>query len=339
MLSTVDSIEWQRITDLIKLLGEERFRSGEELGELLTISRAAVWKYIKKIEQLGVKVESIKGKGYKLANRLNLLDEKKIKSLFTGLASREIKELNLFASINSTNSFLMQKDNIKGHVCLAEMQTAGRGRRGREWVSPFAQNIYLSMGWCFESGISAVKGLSLGVGVAITNALREHLSANIQLKWPNDVVVQAEDGAGYQKLAGVLIELRGDLSGLCELIIGIGINYDMDLNATKVIDQPWIDLRKLADDVLPERNLLVASILNHLCNLLVDYEQKTFSFYREQWEALCAHRDRIISVSRGDMLIHAKYFGLTNDGALILLNESGEKLIFDGGEISIRDAQ
>lgn len=336
MLSTVDSMEWKRITDLIGLLGEERFRSGEELGEQLNISRAAVWKYIKKIEQLGVKIESIKGKGYKLVNKLNLLDGEKIKSLLAEPALREIKVLDLFSSINSTNSFLMQKENIKGHVCLAEMQTAGRGRRGRTWVSPFAQNIYLSMGWCFESGISAVKGLSLAVGVSIANALREHISVNIQLKWPNDIVIQAENQSRYQKLAGVLIELRGDLSGFCELIIGIGINYDMDADLAG-IDQPWVDLHRLASGVLPERNHLVASILNHLCNLLVDYEQKTFAFYREQWEKLCAHQQRVISVIQGDKLIQAKYFGLTDDGALILLNESGEKLIFDGGEISIRD--
>lgn len=334
-MSASDSMEWQRITDLIRLLAEERYRSGEELGELLKISRAAVWKYIKKIELLGVKVETIKGKGYRLQNKLHLLDRHKIQSLLMPDAAIEIKEINVFASINSTNNYLMQKENIKGHVCLAEMQTAGRGRRGRTWVSPFAQNIYLSMGWCFESGISAVKGLSLAVGVSIINALTEHLEAEIKLKWPNDIVVYAKNQQGYKKLAGVLIELRGDLSGFCELIIGVGINYDMRSGA-KDIDQPWIDLQCLNESKLPERNLLVASILNHLSELLANFEQRTFAFYRERWESLCIHQDQIVCVSQGDKLIEAKYLGLTDDGALILMKETGEKLIFDGGEISIR---
>ena len=334
-MSASDSMEWQRITDLIRLLAEERYRSGEELGELLKISRAAVWKYIKKIELLGVKVETIKGKGYRLQNKLHLLDRHKIQSLLVPDAAIEIKEINVFASINSTNNYLMQKENIKGHVCLAEIQTAGRGRRGRTWVSPFAQNIYLSLGWCFESGISAVKGLSLAVGVSIINALAEHLEAEIKLKWPNDIVVYAKNQQGYKKLAGVLIELRGDLSGFCELIIGVGINYDMRSGA-KDIDQPWIDLQCLDEGKLPERNLLVASILNHLSELLANFEQRTFAFYRERWESLCIHQDQIVCVSQGDKLIEAKYRGLTDDGALILMKETGEKLIFDGGEISIR---
>jgi BirA family transcriptional regulator, biotin operon repressor / biotin---[acetyl-CoA-carboxylase] ligase len=337
MLSTSDSLEWKRITDLIKLLGDGQFRSGEELGELLAISRTGIWKYIKKIEQLGVNVETVKGKGYRLKNKLNLLDQHKIQSLFSPVSKSEIKTLNVFASINSTNSYLMQKENIKGEVCLAEMQTAGRGRRGREWVSPFAQNIYISMGWCFGSGISAVKGLSLAVGISMINALREHVSANIQLKWPNDIVTYAENQQGYQKLAGVLIELRGDLSGFCELIIGVGINYDMCL-ADVEISQPWIDLRKLSNHELPERNVLVASIINHLSGLLVEYEQKTFSFYRKQWESLCVHQGRMICVSQGEKLTQGVYLGLTDDGALILVKDTGEQLIFDGGEVSIRSA-
>jgi BirA family transcriptional regulator, biotin operon repressor / biotin---[acetyl-CoA-carboxylase] ligase len=338
MLSTSDSLEWKRITDLIKLLGDGQFRSGEELGELLAISRTGIWKYIKKIEQLGVSVETIKGKGYRLKNKLNLLDQHKIQSLFSPVSKSEVKTLNVFASINSTNSYLMQKENIKGEVCLAEMQTGGRGRRGREWVSPFAQNIYISMGWCFGSGVSAVKGLSLAVGISIINALREHVAANIQLKWPNDIVIYARNQHGYQKLAGVLIELRGDLSGFCEVIIGVGVNCDMYMDDVG-ISQPWIDLRRLDNQGLPERSVLVASIINHLSGLLVEYEEKRFASYMQQWESLCIHQGQVICVSQGEKLIRGLYSGLTDDGALILMKDTGEQLIFDSGEISIRNAQ
>jgi BirA family transcriptional regulator, biotin operon repressor / biotin---[acetyl-CoA-carboxylase] ligase len=336
-MSSVDSTEWKSIYSILDLLARCEYISGEDLGESLSISRAGVWKYIKKIEQLGINVESIKGKGYRLTHGLSLLKAEKIVALLDSVTQKNIKSLDVYPVIASTNSFLLDQQNIQGRVCLAELQTSGRGRRGRQWVSPFARNIYLSIGWRFESGIAAVQGLSLAVGVAITNALKKFQLDGVYLKWPNDVVIKSADHLGYKKLAGILIELRGDVSGDCELIIGVGLNYDMD--AGQLIDQPWIDIKQIVAGKnldLPSRNELAAEMVDRIVALLLDYEQKTFSFYREPWEVLNIHNQQHVSVALGSELIEGKFSGLNDEGALILCKSSGENIVFNGGEISIR---
>jgi BirA family transcriptional regulator, biotin operon repressor / biotin---[acetyl-CoA-carboxylase] ligase len=336
-MSSADSMEWKSIYNILELLAQGEYISGEDLGNSLSISRAGVWKYIKKIEQLGINVESIKGKGYRLTHRLSLLKSEKIISLLEPLIEKNIKSVDVFPVITSTNSFLLDQQNVQGKVCLAELQTSGRGRRGRQWVSPFARNIYLSIGWRFESGITAVQGLSLAVGVAIIDVLKKYQLNDVYLKWPNDVVVKSNEYPGYKKLAGILIELRGDVSGDCELIIGVGLNYDMEVD--QLIDQPWIDLRQILianNLVLPSRNELAADMVNHIVALLLDYEQKTFSFYREDWESLNIHNQQHIGVTLGREVVEGIFCSLNDEGALVLHKASGEQVIFNGGEISIR---
>ncbi|MBK8186817.1 MAG: bifunctional biotin--[acetyl-CoA-carboxylase] ligase/biotin operon repressor BirA [Cellvibrio sp.] len=333
-MSAFDSVEWTRITDLIDLLSDGECHSGEQLGLSLAISRAGVWKYIKKIEQLGVCIESIKGKGYKLKNGLHLLDLKKIGGLLTPLAKDNIAALDLFSIINSTNTYLLNQKNIRGKVCLAELQTEGRGRRGRQWVSPFGRNIYLSIGWSFESGVSAAQGLSLAVGVAIVEVLNQYQINGLYLKWPNDVVIKNSESDEYKKLAGILIELRGDVSGDCDLIIGVGLNFEMEI--AHGIDQPWISLSQVSEHKLPDRNTVVAELISKIIQLLVGYERHTFAHYRESWGAVNIHMHKRISTLQGKELIEGVCCGVTDEGALILLKDSGETLIVSGGEISIR---
>ncbi len=339
-MSSADSTEWKSIYSILNFLARCEYVSGEALGQNLSMSRAGVWKYIKKIEQLGIKVESIKGKGYRLVDRLSLLDVEIINDLLAPSIKSHIQSLDVFPAIDSTNSVLLGQQNIKGKVCLAELQTSGRGRRGRQWISPFARNIYLSIGWRFESGIAAVQGLSLAVGVAIIDVLQKHDINNAYLKWPNDVVIKSPNYLGYKKLAGILIELRGDVSGDCELIIGIGLNYDMDTDQS--IDQPWIDLRQVLNGSnlsLPSRNELAADMVDRIITLLVDYEQKTFSHYRDSWESLNVHQQQMISVSLGTEWADGVFCGLNDEGALVLRKMSGEQVTYNGGEISIRSSQ
>lgn len=333
-MSSFDSVEWARIRGVIDLLSDGECHSGEQLGQALDISRAGVWKYIKKIEQLGISIESIKGKGYKLKSHMHLLDSEKVAGLLAPLVKENIASLVLFSIINSTNTYLLNQQNIRGKICLAEMQTEGRGRRGRQWVSPFGRNIYLSIGWSFESGVSAVQGLSLAVGVAIVDVLNQYQIDRLYLKWPNDVVIKNSDSDEYKKLAGILIELRGDVSGDCDLIIGVGLNFDME--TAQPIDQPWVSLRQVFESELPDRNAVVAELISKIMQLLMEYERKTFACYRESWEAVNIHLQKKISVHQGKELIEGLCCGVNDEGALILLNDVGETLIVSGGEISIR---
>jgi len=159
---------------ILDILKDGNFHSGESLGEALGCSRTAVWKQLQKLEILGLDIESIKGTGYRVAGGFELLEAQLIKSQLTEMAAAELGDLEVFKSIDSTNKYAREKAEqapVSGSVVLAEQQSAGRGRRGKTWVSPFAANIYLSIVWDFEQGAQALEGLSLAVGVAVKRAL------------------------------------------------------------------------------------------------------------------------------------------------------------------------
>lgn len=316
---------------ILDLLSDGQFHSGEELGVLLGVSRAAVWKHLQKLEVLGIKLVSIKGRGYCIEGGLDLFDIKKINAfLHTALPLN----FHLFFEIDSTNAFLMRHANPAQQVCLAEAQSSGRGRRGRTWVSPFAQNIYCSVGWGFEGGVAVLEGLSLAVGLVIVRVLQGYGIVGLKLKWPNDVLY--ED----RKLAGVLIEITGDPAGYCQVVVGVGINVSMGIGEGKEIAQPWIDLHSiLAQQELPlvSRNQLVAALVDELVEVLGEYERKGFAAYCAEWQSFNMHAGQVVELSNGNLICSGVCVGVSQAGALILDTEQGREL-FHGGEISLRRA-
>lgn len=314
---------------ILQLLADGQFHSGEELGGLIGVSRSAVWKHLQKMEEIGVKVSSIKGRGYCISGGLDLLDQVKIRAeLCTSLAL----ELSVFTQIDSTNSFLMRKEARAMQVCLAEFQSDGRGRRGRRWISPFAKNIYCSIGWGFESGVAALEGLSLAIGLAVVRTLRRHGVSGLELKWPNDVLY------GDQKLAGILIEMTGDPAGYCEVVIGLGVNISMINQDVELIDQPWVDLHSilLAQGLsLISRNQLAAMLIDELVSLLANYSQSGFSVYWDEWQSYNAYKGKLVELTNGSVIHQGVCMGVTTKGALIIETASGEE-IFHGGEVSLR---
>lgn len=315
---------------ILNLLSNGQFHSGEEIGLLLGISRAAAWKHLQKLEALGINVLSIKGRGYCIDGGLDLLDQEKI---LAQLTSKLPLNLNMFAQIDSTNSYLMRQEKPAMQICLAESQTAGRGRRGRVWVSPFAQNLYCSIGWGFEGGVAAIEGLSLVVGLAIVRALQQcGVSRGLKLKWPNDVLYE------NQKLAGVLVEVTGDPSGYCQVIIGVGINVAMGDDQAVAIDQPWIDLREIWHQLQiagVSRNQLTSTLIDELVRVLEDYDRKGFPGYCTEWQSLNAHAGRHIELRNGNAIHSGVCIGVSEDGALRVKTAFGEEC-FHGGEISLR---
>lgn len=322
-------LETGSLRKILDLLADGQLHSGEELGLLLGVSRAAVWKHLQKLEGLGIKLLSVKGRGYCIDGGLDLLDLKKI---LEHVHSTLPLKLNLFPQIDSTNTYLMRHENPALQVCLAESQSAGRGRRGRVWVSPFAQNIYCSIGWGFEGGVAALEGLSLAVGLAIVRALQHYGITGLELKWPNDVLYQ------NQKLAGVLIEIAGDPAGYCQVVVGVGINVAMDNEQDNIISQPWIDLRSiLAQQGFPpaSRNKLVATLIDEMVLVLNGYEKTGFSGYCAEWQSLNAHAGQVVELRNGNIVCAGVCIGISEGGALVLETAKGREA-FHGGEISLR---
>jgi len=331
-----DIYESTKLRALLTCLGDGGFHSGETLGRLLGISRAAVWKQLQRLESLGIRVESVKGRGYRLSAALELLDRQRIDTELTPAAQNAICKIDVFNQIDSTNTYLLRQVDAHGRVCLAESQTAGRGRRGRDWFSPFARNLYFSLGWSFEGGLSSLEGLSLAIGVGISRALCELGVSGVQLKWPNDLLCEEK------KLAGILIEVTGDPTGSCMAVIGVGLNVDMTGVAvgTEQVSQPWVDLHAIASKQqlsLPGRNQLVAGILNHLVPILANYSRDRFKPYRVEWDSLCAFAGREVVITNGVQQSRGVLLGANDQGALRLLERDVEQLYF-GGELSLRPA-
>jgi BirA family transcriptional regulator, biotin operon repressor / biotin---[acetyl-CoA-carboxylase] ligase len=328
-----------RLRSILECLADGQYHSGEYLGHILGVSRAAVWKHLQKLESLGINIQSVKGKGYVIEGGLELLDKQKILSELSVSSVSVCKHLDIFSIIDSTNSYILAKPDIAGHVCIAEAQTAGRGRRGRVWHSPFAQNIYMSLGWGFEGGVAALEGLSLAVGVALVRALNGVGIEGVSLKWPNDVLYK------NKKLAGILIEMMGDPAGYCQAVIGIGLNVRMATDdaksvADQAIQQPWIDVQTLANDAglapIP-RNRLAASLINELLLMMPGYSEQGFSAYRLAWDQYNAHAGQWIDLHSAQRVVSGIMLGVNEQGALRLQTSQGEELFY-GGEVSLRTA-
>lgn len=315
--------------ELLQLLGDGENHSGQELAGLLNVSRTAIWKQLAKLEDLGLELLSQSGKGYCLVGGLELLEKDVINTLLEPSTLNTITDLTLLKFVDSTNSYLMRQEQTAGIcVCFAEFQTAGRGRRGRQWVSPFASNIYLSLRLSISSGLGAVEGLSLAVGVAIARALHELGVADVQLKWPNDVLWSG------RKLGGILIEVVGDPSGVCHLVVGLGLNLKTEKSMSNAIDQPWVALDEILS-VSPSRNQVAACLLNHIVPLLGDYEARGFGRYKHEWESLNAHANQWVDLYMGSAQASGLMRGVNAVGALLLETDKGLE-VFHGGEVSLR---
>lgn len=319
--------ESDSVNAALALLADGEFHSGEQLGALLGVSRAAVWKILKKFELLDIQVLSVKGRGYRIDGGLDLLNKELIQQ-------RYIDSLNvqIFTQLDSTNSYLLRLNRPDRQVCLAESQTAGRGRRGRNWASPFARNLYLSIGWRFDGGIAALEGLSLAIGVCLVRALESNGVKGLSLKWPNDIHYK------NKKLGGILIEVNGDPLGDCLCVAGIGVNVSMPQSASSVIDQPWINLSEIMSEqsIAPiTRNQLVCSVLDQLLKILPSYQQDGFVAYRDEWIRAAAYLNQEVSIHTPNRTEHGVLLGVDDTGAL-RIDISGVEQRFHGGEISMR---
>jgi BirA family biotin operon repressor/biotin-[acetyl-CoA-carboxylase] ligase len=320
---------------LLSLLANGEFRSGQVLADQLGVSRTAVWKQLNALAaEYDLEVESVRGKGYRIPGGIDLLDTGQVIGALTGPARALLGSLEILDTIDSTNAELMrraERGGAPGLVCTAEQQTAGRGRRGRQWVSPYAGNLYLSVLWEFSEGAAALEGLSLAVGVAVARALQGCGVAGIRLKWPNDVLY---DGA---KLGGILLEMQGDVAGPCRVVIGIGLNVAMPAAAAGNIEQAWTDIATVTGGRQPRRSHLLAAVLNELLPLLADFEQRGFASWREQWLALDAFADKRVTLRTGSTPVGGIARGVDERGALLFETDAGVQAVH-GGEISLRAA-
>ena len=322
---------------LLRALRADRAVSGNDLAARLGVTRAAVWKQIRGLRTLGAPVDAVAGRGYRLAWPFEALDADAIRAQldraeFDPALRKRLRNIAVRWQIDSTSSELLRAATDGApdlSICLAEMQSAGRGRRGRAWISPLGANVYLSLLKRFERGMGTLSGLSLAVGVALTEALEDCAAAGVGLKWPNDVVVEG------RKLAGILVEAGGEFLGPCFAVIGIGINLRLPENIET--GQPATDLARICGAAVPSRNRVVARLLAHLVVALDRFASTGFAPFAARSAARDALAGKHVRVQAADGARDGVAMGVDARGAL-RVRHGATLAVYDSADVSVRAA-
>lgn len=318
---------------ILERLAAGEFCSGQQLGEECGVSRTAIGKHVNALQALGLTIYSVTGKGYRLENTTALLEQRKI---IAAMSPAQPMQVEVHTVVDSTNEIIKQKIQkgelihaAPGYTVFAEAQTAGRGRRGKQWISPLGSSLYFSTHWRFEQGISATMGLSLAVGIALSEALNELGIAELGLKWPNDVYYQGK------KLAGILIELESQGADSCDIVIGVGLNILLPEDVSKEIGQPYTDLSDSGIEL--DRNQIAGTILANLQKTLIEFEAGGFKVMTERWNQYDCFVGERVKLLIGQRVVEGIAHGVDEQGGIVLLID-GEEQTFFGGEISLRKA-
>lgn len=327
---------------LLALLAAGEPLSGEALAVTAGVTRAAIWKQVEALRRRGVPVEARGAAGYCLPWPLQMLDAARIRTLLPASAASALTALDVYWELDSTSSELQRRGAAAGDfsVVLAETQHAGRGRRGREWLSPPGMNIYLSCLKRFDAGFAALTGLSLAVGVIALRALEVLGIDGAGLKWPNDLLVapaRCHDGPGG-KLGGILIELSGEYQGPCAAIIGIGLNLRLTPALREQAGQPVADLAGLGGGAPPDRNLLVATLITALVEGLREFERDGFAAFGADYARYDLLRDQPLQLSGALEAFRGVGAGVDSRGALQVRLEDGSMRRVDSADVTVRRA-
>ena len=314
-------------------------RSGVELAAKTGVTRAAVWKQIEALRARGVPVEAGGASGYRLPWPIQLLDTARIQATLPAAIAKRLGALEVHWELDSTSSELQRRGATAPDLSLvlAETQSAGRGRRGRHWLSPPGLNLYLSCLKRFDTGFAALSGLSLAIGVIVLRTLESLGIAGAGLKWPNDVLAAAP-GQALGKLAGILVELSGEYQGPCAAVIGIGLNLRLTDVLRAQAGQPACDLAMLAGGTPPDRNRVAAALIAALAEGLHQFEREGFAAFADDYAHHDLLRDQPLRLSGAGGEHDGIGAGVDSRGALLLRLPSGEVQHVDSADVTVRRA-
>lgn len=313
----------------LRLLENGEFHSGEDIGRALGISRESVSNALEGVEDHGLAVERIRGRGYRLVTPVQWLDAGKISTAMGSSAKRFA--LEIVDRTGSTNDDLLARvaqGGPSGLVRVAELQTRGRGRRGRQWHTGLGGALTFSILWRFVQGAGFLSGLSLAVGLGLMRVVRRHGAREAMLKWPNDLLWR------HRKLAGILIELSGEVMGPTAAVIGIGLNVRLAQFVVDEIDQPVVDLAGIGVEI--DRNALLGECLAELDSILARFSDRGFAPFAQEWNLAHAYHDKMVRLRMPDNSVQeGRVAGVAQDGALVLAVRSGTRKFY-GGELTLR---
>jgi len=318
----------EQLLPLLRTLADGGWHSGEALAQEAGITRAGLSKRLQRLMHWGLEIETQPGRGCRLMHPLELLDADLVRGALPPALQGRVA-VRVLAGTDSTNTQLLAADPAHDpQALLAEHQSAGRGRHGRSWHSPFGANLYLSLAWTFPQWPAALTALPLATGVATAEALAELELPELRLKWPNDL------WCGNAKLGGILIEQRGEAGGACRVVIGLGLNVAMRSATTAHIAQPWTTLAEQLGRP-PSRNALAGRILGHWVAMLGRFAAEGFAPFEPGFRALDLLRNRAVALSLPDGEFAGIARGVDETGALLVdAGETRRRIL--SGEVSLR---
>jgi BirA family transcriptional regulator, biotin operon repressor / biotin---[acetyl-CoA-carboxylase] ligase len=319
---------------LLHALADGRTHSGEELAREFGVTRAAIWKQVAKLADLGLGVEAAPGAGYRLAHGLDLLDAEALRAALEPAVAERLAKLEVFTELDSTNRRLLAAPPPVGSldVCIAEYQNAGRGRRGRRWQAPLGSGIALSVGWQFAGVPAELSALTLAVGVAVRRVLDRVAGITIALKWPNDLVFDE------RKLGGILLEIQAEAHGGAHVVVGVGLNVALPAALLpSLCDWPRgaVDLTTALGRAPPPRAVLAAALVNEIAALLADFPAQGFAAYRTEWRSADFLRGRAVRLDEATGRLFGIALGIDADGALLVETDGGKRRVV-AGDVSVR---
>jgi BirA family biotin operon repressor/biotin-[acetyl-CoA-carboxylase] ligase len=316
---------------LIKKLSEPGFHGGDKLGKELGISRVAVSKHMSSLREKGLPLISVAGKGYRLDEGVVLLSSQSIKNSIADKHLDRLVEIHLHQQLDSTNQWLLDQEfhQDRAVVCLSESQLAGRGRRERQWHSTAYRNLMFSLSWRFSNWPDSLSAVSLLAGLVVAEALNICGVPDVQIKWPNDIYLN------NKKLGGLLVSAKGEASGACDLVIGVGVNHHILEKEGAAIDQDWVDLFSL--DYSVDRNRLAALLTEAFIDLLPQFEKKGFTPFKEAWNSRGLYMDKEVRLfGQNTDEISGICRGVDDQGVLQIEQPDGTSTAIKDADLSMR---
>lgn len=322
----------------LRLLSDGETHSTQSISKYFQCTSFEIFNVLRDVSELGINLIEFNNKGYWLKDSINWLNSESVLKNINQYPNVYPFDLIITDSVDSTNNFLInrlekieEQENYKRILVIAsELQTNGRGRLGRSWVSGLGESLTFSMGWYFNSDISKLSGLSLVIGIAIIRVFNSLSIHNVNLKWPNDIIFN------YKKLGGILIEFRQSKPNrLPFIVIGIGINFNLSRNSRSLIKQDATDLFAITNKNI-DRNLMLSALLSELQNVLIKFEKYGLNYFMEEWINYHAFQGKKVSLYLPDnSVIEGTVDGVGHDGSLILITKAGRSF-YNIGDISLR---
>jgi BirA family biotin operon repressor/biotin-[acetyl-CoA-carboxylase] ligase len=320
-------------TEILKMLRESGdYVSGQRLCEELGVSRTAVWKAVNQLKEEGYQVEAVRNRGYRIMAGPDVMTEEELNSLLAGKTNWAGKNIFYYPEIDSTNiraKQLGEENAPHGTLVVADMQTAGRGRRGRGWVSPPGHSIYMSLLLRPDIRPGNAPMLTIVMAYSVAEAIRDCTGLNVQIKWPNDIILNGK------KIVGILTEMSTEIDYINHVVIGVGINVNMESFPEELSDKATSLRIEMGKSV--KRSPIIAETMIRFEACYEQFAQKgDLGFLRESYNEMLVNCGREVLILGAKESYKAYALGIDDNGELLIRREDGTEETVYAGEVSVR---